>query len=770
MTLDVADDTDLDVLLTQAEEQLHASPAAAEATLAAVADRAAALGLPQHEGQAHYLLARILAERGELDQAVTEVATARQLFHAADEPLRAARTDLGRMQILDDLGRHAEAVAIGEALLDELPTLDARGPDDARVKALITASAWGNCGVAHGYLGHHHRSLAAYERAEQGYAELGMEVERSQWQANRGVELLNLGAVQEARDALSQAASGFEAAGDLMWFAECQGDLAQADHMQGNLVAALARLDRAQVLLEEMGAEAELARILLQRGQTYLDAGLWRESQVASDEAAAIATAAGMRHDRAHAHLISARAAIAGGALTTGEQELASAAELFHEVGDAQFAARADQVAAELMLRRGSFDEGAAKMEVAVQALCAGGWKIPAGHGMLDLHDAAVLPADKESWLAAADEIAADVGHPTLTTAVRLRQAQAQRAHGDSEAAARLLRGAIARIEELGSALSEPLLATAFRAAKRPVYDELVHVLACRGTPEALSEAVALSDRAKAQTLQDLVDATIGQERVPHSPETDEERALAAHRRDLSAVYAAIHESRDPSRTTPLRDRARELESRLGDLLVRHNTADARLDADDADILSPGADADRPRRPGLVFHVVAADIVVFVVDGDAVSCTVLRGAYDHVVRLVAQLSAQWGRFRMGHRIDMRQHEAHLVATTRSILGELYDVLLRPLDLAIVDDSTLVITPDRLLHRIPFHGLHDGTSLPDRALCRGRGSYHPGRSGSGAPGHATPPRRGRPRRTRAAHRRRGRARRRRRSRLAHRAPR
>lgn len=708
MTIDVSDDTDLDDLLAGAEEQLHTSPAAAEAVLDGVVDRAAALRRPRQEGQARYLRARILAERGELDRAVAEVAAARQLFHAADEPLRAARTDLGRMQILDDLGRHAEAVAIGEALLDELPSLPTRGPDDTRVKALITASAWGNCGVAHGYLGHHQRSLAAYERAEQGYAELGMEVERAQWQANRGVELLNLGSVREAQDAFSQAASGFETAGDLMWFAECQGDLAQTDHMLGNLVGALARLDRAQSILQELGADAELARVLLQRGQTYLDAGLWRESQVASDEAAVIAAAAGMRHDLAHAHFLAARAAAAGGALSTAEQELASAAALFQEVGDAQFAARADVVAAELLLRRGGLDEGAAKMEVAVQALAAGGWKIPAGHGMLDLHDAAVLPADKEAWLAAAAEIAGEVGHPTLATAVRLRQAQARRAHGDADAAAQILRGAIAKIEDLGSALSEPLLATAFRSAKRPVYDELVHVLACRGTPEALREAVALSDRAKAQTLQDLVDATVGRGRQRGGPETEDERAVAAYRRDLSAVYAAIHESREPSRTSPLRERASELESRLGDLLVRSHTSDPRPQVDDGDQQVPTV-ADRPRRPGVVFHVAAADVIAFVVDGEDVSCTLLRGAYDRVVRLVAQLNAQWARFRMGHRIDMRQHEAHLVATTRSVLGELYDVLLRPLDLPIGDDSTVVVTPDRVLHRVPFHALHDGTS-------------------------------------------------------------
>ena len=81
------------------------------------------------------------------------------------------------------------------------------------------------------------RSLAAYERAEQGYAALGMVLESAQWQANRGVELLSLGSAEEAAEALTRAAAGFEAAGDLLWSAKCEGDLAQADHLRGNLVA-----------------------------------------------------------------------------------------------------------------------------------------------------------------------------------------------------------------------------------------------------------------------------------------------------------------------------------------------------------------------------------------------------------------------------------------------------------------------------------------------------------------------------------------------------
>ncbi len=86
----------------------------------------------------------------------------------------------------------------------------------------------------------------------------------------------------------------------------------------------------------------------------------------------------------------------------------------------------------------------------------------------------------------------------------------------------------------------------------------------------------------------------------------------------------------------------------------------------------------------MAFHVAGADIVAFTVDGSAVSGTILRGAYDRSRVLVDQLSAQWGRFRMGAHFDLSQHEARLDGDHPAILAELYDVLLRPLDLPIAD--------------------------------------------------------------------------------------
>ena len=66
--------------------------------------------------RAHYIVARILAERGESPPALASIARARADWQRSGDALQALRTDLGRMQILDDLGRHQEALDVGRSL------------------------------------------------------------------------------------------------------------------------------------------------------------------------------------------------------------------------------------------------------------------------------------------------------------------------------------------------------------------------------------------------------------------------------------------------------------------------------------------------------------------------------------------------------------------------------------------------------------------------------------------------------------------------------
>lgn len=697
-------------VLDEAESVVHSDPAAAEVLLDRSRIEASARGLPELAGRASYLHARVLAERGEYDAALARIVEARDFFDAAGQGLMAARTGLGRMHILDDLGRHSEALEVGEALLDRLEHVEARDPDEASLKAMIEAAARGNTGIALGFLGEHARSLDAYERAEAGYAALGMTDEVAMWQANRGIELISLGEAYGAGIVLADAAEAFGEAGDQLWQAKCRTYLAEASRLTGDVVGALALLADAQQVLEDLGSSAELVRVHLQRGRVYLDAGLGREAGAAAQAAVAIAAGAGMVGDEAHGHLIAAQAALAADDLEQSAWELGRAEVLFQVVGNAQFQARSRIARGELYARRGHRADAAAMHEETVAQLRAGGWLIPAGWALLSAYDAEESPATRDRLLAEAVVLAEELSLPDLAVAVQHRRAGQLAARGEHQAAADELRRARARIDQLGSAYHEPSLLTAFHASKRSVSDDLIHLLAADGSPAAVREALAVSDDAKAQTLADLVAGTLGTRSTgptgPGGPGGPGGTApLERMRAELSGVYAALHDASDASRREVLRSRADALEAAIVDEHVRWSVTTDEL---------PVATGPHPvvattdRAPGIAFHVVGGDVVAFVVDGAEVHGRLLRGAYAEVRRLTAGLATQWSRVEVGGAALGRLH-GHLLRTTRALLADLYDVLLAPLgaDLDRLPGPRLVIAPDRLLHRVPFHALFDG---------------------------------------------------------------
>ena len=121
---------------------------------------------------------------------------------AAGDELSALRTELGRMHILDDLGRPAEAVTVGNALLQALAA--ARTAGNAELLGLLGARALNNLGAAHSLLGAHEEALESYARSAAAYRRIGMDDATAEPRANRGIELLALGRPREALTALVQ--------------------------------------------------------------------------------------------------------------------------------------------------------------------------------------------------------------------------------------------------------------------------------------------------------------------------------------------------------------------------------------------------------------------------------------------------------------------------------------------------------------------------------------------------------------------------------------
>jgi tetratricopeptide (TPR) repeat protein len=751
----LADESGLSWLLDRAQELVHDEPSMAE-DLAELCDLAAdGLALGAVSARSAYLRGRVYAERGELGQALDFIERARSGWAAAGQPLAALRSDLGRMQVLDDLGRHQESAAVGEALLAALDEITSR-PDPPVLARQLHAMAQNNLGATYSQVGNQERALEAYARAEADYLALGMRQDTAQPLANRGICLLALGRPRDALRVLKAAAGIFTEGGDRLWAAKVAGIIARAHQQLGELVEALKVLRPARETLGQLGAHAEAARIQVTTAEVYLAAGLFAEARSAAAAAAEHTRAQGMVHDSAVATLMLALAHMGARQLGDAARELTRAADLFDQVGDGQYRARVMLAQADLAAQRGHRVEAAAWADSAANALQEGGWLIPLAWAKLRQAD--LGPAGHTAArLADAGGLIGQLSLPELRYAYLLRLARLDRREGREEQAEARLRQAISTAEELGAPLPGPTLRVAFRGMRLDAHDELLDLLVARGQPADLAAACRIGDRAKAQTLFELIAATVGSTGAARAAPA---ALLEQRSADLSAIYGAMAAAARPDQQAALRGRAEDLEQEIGALRRQYALA-AQQAHEPASTPAPSragpasqlaaarAAGDLPGAPTLAYHVAGDTVTAFVVRAGQVSARRLDGVLPAVEVELDRLVAQWSRFRMGPAFT-RRHEPSLLATAADSLGTLYRLLVAPVASLLADaadgdgdtdgdtDGDLVVIPHRSLHRVPFHALHDG----HRYLCERRtitlmpSITHP-RLAAGQPGRLRP---------------------------------
>ncbi|HEY5821779.1 MAG TPA: CHAT domain-containing protein [Propionibacteriaceae bacterium] len=688
------DETGLTWLLDRTEELVHEAPSLA-VELSTLADEAAGVDLPVLRARARYQRARIAAERGELTPALQLIAEARSLWHGAGDAVSALRTDLGRMQVLDDLGRHIDALEVGEALLVEVST--AAYADDPHAQR-IRAHATDNVGAAYGFLGQHARALEAYAEAEQLYRAQGMDDVAARPLANRAVELLALGRPREALVDLQAAVVGFSAAGDRLFAAKCQGDTAMAHQQLGELMESLTLLEPARRTLDELGAHAEADRLQLALAETYLAVGMLPEARAAAQASAERTGRAGMTHDQARARFIVALTHLSAGDGRRAEDELRLAAEAFRRVADPQYLARTRLAQAEAAALGGRRDDAAMLAAQAATALEAGGWLMPLTWAYLQLAAWASDPDQAQGYCDRAEALVSDLRLPALTYAWALRAARLHRAQGRVAQAETLLRRAVADSDQASAALPDYALRAAFRSDRFAAHDDLVDLLLEAGE---VTQACAVADDEKARTLRDLMSDTVGP--GPQLSGRDAETSTAYA--DLNATYLAIHQTQDGPTLALLRAQADQLEQRVSSLRLRAAAAPEAAESLTGQVQSPSPDA----ADALAYHVLGNDVVVFMRSQGQVTSRRLLGVVPALTELLEELAAQWSRFAVGRVFAARQ-QAMMLAATRHTLTQIYDVLIRPVG-DFVDQragETLVIVPHRVIGSVPFQALYDGS--------------------------------------------------------------
>ncbi|MFD9719078.1 tetratricopeptide repeat protein [Streptomyces sp. NPDC059076] len=170
-----------------------------------------------------------------------------------------------RGNLLSDLARHAEAVAVLEHAVRLTTVLHDEAPDEDRVEYQFRlASALQNLSAARAGAGLHHAGLAAAEESVRLYRELdafSRDRFRAAWvegMGNLSGALSELGRVQDAADV---AADAVRAARDLV-DRHGEGHLSLLADVLNNNGAALRRLGRHEEAIEQLTATVDICRTL----------------------------------------------------------------------------------------------------------------------------------------------------------------------------------------------------------------------------------------------------------------------------------------------------------------------------------------------------------------------------------------------------------------------------------------------------------------------------------------------------------------------------
>jgi CHAT domain-containing protein len=109
-------------------------------------------------------------------------------------------------------------------------------------------------------------------------------------------------------------------------------------------------------------------------------------------------------------------------------------------------------------------------------------------------------------------------------------------------------------------------------------------------------------------------------------------------------------------------------------------------------------------------------LLAFVATEEGIEIVHLSASEQDVEIALRQFHFQLGALRHGAKA-LQDHLPALVARARHHLGWLYDLLMRPIE-GRLGARRLVVVPNRVLHYIPFHALHDGSSymIERREVC------------------------------------------------------
>jgi len=664
-----------------------------------------------------YLLAQVNAMQAQFEPALALIDQAQRAFAAQNRMAEALRTEVGRISVLAELGRYDEAIPIAQAALQRGQSLGL----DAEIMARLHL----NLGMCYVEKGQPDLALQALAQAEAEFLRVDSDYGAGGVSNNRGVLLLTLGRTREALLAFTAAATHFDASGDALESAQALLNAGYAHCSLGAFSAGLADMQQAGKRLHALDASADKYVALLDQAEAYFNLNLYPEALSAYREASELLAQSGMARERARA--------LWGMGAVLAAQSFFPQAETALEQAAQQFRASDNlPVLISVMLEQSALLQAQGRYTLAEEQANAA---LDLAHKQqLPLHQAQVYlrlaglasasnhAAQAQAYLLACQPLIDQLALPRLQQEWQMRMGHACLMLHQREDAQRWLSAAVQYIEQQRQSLTSARLRVGFLQDKTQAYDDLIQLYA-QSNDAVL--AFDLSERAKSRTLIDEISQR-RQTPVSEGQQTDDEawvelRGLSAQ---LNECYNRLFnaDGMAAEAMAETQTQAVALEQRISRLQMQLATLASETGNEIFGAPQPWAVLQRqwPDGVGLLsYYIVEDQIFAFVAspERDEPMQMVQVGSAAVVQKLLGRLTRQWERFEQGAAF-VERHHSQLLRSVQSVLGELYDVLLRPLQSYLpqpeqgdgdIEPRRIVVVPHLFLHQVPFHALHDGTA-------------------------------------------------------------
>jgi CHAT domain-containing protein/tetratricopeptide (TPR) repeat protein len=638
--------------------------------------------------------------KGDMTGAIETLDEARQVFLGLNKPHAAAATEVSKVIALAMLGLYDEAIAC--ALRARQVFLD---HDDLLATGKIEHNI--------GNLYFRRDQYLEAEKFHTSARDRFIAVNHEKQLATINNCLANTHAVlhkfSSAAALYEEAAELAERAGVPVTQAEIEGNIGNFALLRGRYDQALDYLERSRRRYEFLGMPHQSALAEREIADAYLELNLVPEAAEIYARVTGTFAALGLRADEARAFASRGRAELL---LGSGEalSSLKRARELYRAEGNKVGEALVLLTEAQLHHAHGNDD---AARELAIQAeneLAAfGGW-----HQILL---ARWLRADIERTLDHTDE-SQQLFESVIDDSIRHGQPQiiersytglglVAMAKGETAAAERHFRNAIAVTEELRAPLPGEEFKTAFFANKLVPYNGLVRICLAAGETR-LSEALTLVESARSRALVDSLGAGHDLIAPRDAFEAGLLKQISELHEELNYLYKEINQAVNghAQKRREVQQELRERENKVLEITRqlhhrRESTASPLGSFDVARLQQQLREND-----ALVEYAALDDeLLAFVVTRDKVHVARNLTSLTKIAQQLNALRFQIETLRFGAPAIRR----HLTTLTQKInvhLRQLHEHLIHPIK-HIIQGRNLLVVPYGALHYLPFHALHDG---------------------------------------------------------------